>query len=253
MNRLKITLLALFSFSLIGCLEEFSNIELKEDGSGTFVSTVDMGALIDMAEAMGNGEDIGKQVLDTIIQMQALTEADTTQTEEMKELLKNGELHLQMNTEEKIFKFTSTISFSNAKQLQLLLSGAVSINATEGVFKNILQGGSEDPPMGAEQAPDMPDLNSIYDITVEAGKISRKVNKERYNTMKQNPGIAQMQELAGSGMSMTSSLVFKLPSPVKKAESALLQVSDDKLTVGLRYNMLEILDGAQKFEYIIEY
>lgn len=252
MNRLRITWLALFSFSLIGCLEEFSNIELKEDGSGTFVSTVDMGTLMEMAEGM-SGEDTDKQVLDTIIQLQALTEADTTQTEEMKELLKNGELHLQMNTEEKIFKFTSTIPFSNAKQLQLLLSGAVSINATEGVFKNILQGGSEDPPMGAEQAPDMPDLNSIYDVTVEAGKISRKVNKERYNTMKQNPGIAQMQELAGSGMSMTSSLVFKLPSPVKKAESALLQVSDDKLTVGLRYNMLEILDGPQKFEYILEY
>jgi len=253
MNCLKIVLLAFFAFSITGCLEEFNNIELKEDGSGTFVSTVDMSTLIEMAEAMGNGEDIDKEVMDTTIQMQALAEADTTQSEEMKELLKNGELHLMMNTEEKIFKFTTTIPFSNAQQLQLLLSGAVSINATEGVFKNILGGKSDEPPTGVEQAPAMPDLNSVYDVKVENGKISRKVNMERYNALKQNPEVSQMQQLAATGMSMTSSIVFKLPAPAKKVDNTLLQVSDDKLTVGIRYNMLEILDGPEKFEYTIEY
>lgn len=256
MQRLKILCIALITLSLSSCYEEFTNVEIKEDGSGSYINNMDMNQLIDMIKTFAGDEELSKQgldkPLDTILQLKDFVDADSSMSEEKKQLLGNGTIQLKMNIAENIFKLTTSIPFSNAKQLKMLMEGAGN-GAVAGLIKNTFGNKSEQPSADTKQVPDMLDLNSIYDVTVQNGLISRKMNMERYNAMKQNPEITQLQQVGSAGLEIIYSTVIKLPVPVKKFDNKLMQVSDDKQTVGFRYNLLDIFNEPAKFDYTIEY
>jgi hypothetical protein len=62
-----------------------------------------------------------------------------------------------------------------------------------------------------------------------------------------------MKQASSMGAEIPYTLTVNLPRPVKKVDNALAKISDDKKTVTIKYNIIEMLDNPQKFEYSIEY
>lgn len=126
MKPWKFILTFCISFLLLGCYEVNEAISINENGSGRYVTKMDMGQMIEMLQSMG-GDEMNKEgldkVVDTVISMGSFTDTMKDAKPEVKELMKNGKLHLVMNLKEKIFKIDTDIPFNNYEQLQLILSG----------------------------------------------------------------------------------------------------------------------------------
>ena len=103
------------------------------------------------------------------------------------------------------------------------------------------------------QSPDITQFNNIYDFKSRDGFISRKVNAEKLKALQDNPQFSQMKDGANMGMEIPYTITVNLPRPVKKVDNSLAKISDDKKTVIIKYNLLEMLDHPEKFEYNIEY
>ena len=69
----------------------------------------------------------------------------------------------------------------------------------------------------------------------------------------EKPEIGQLKQMASSGMEILYTTTIKLPRPAKKTESALIKLSDDKKTVTLKYNLLDLFENPEKFSYRIEF
>jgi hypothetical protein len=101
--------------------------------------------------------------------------------------------------------------------------------------------------------PDMGDFAGIFDVTVKNGLIEKKVNQEKYKALTERPEMAQMKQLTNSGMEILYTTTIKLPRPVKSSDNPIIKLSDDKKTVTMKYNLLELLDNPGKFVYKITY
>lgn len=101
--------------------------------------------------------------------------------------------------------------------------------------------------------PDMNQFNSIYDFQSRDGMISRKVNAEKWKALQESQEFAQMKQATAMGIEIPYSLTVNLPRPVKKIDNALSKLSDDKKTVTIKYNLIEVFEHPEKFEYTIAY
>jgi hypothetical protein len=101
--------------------------------------------------------------------------------------------------------------------------------------------------------PDMSDFAGIFDVTIKNGLIEKKVNQEKYKALTERPEMAQMKQLSSSGMEILYTTTIKLPRPAKPSDNPLIKLSDDKKTVTMKYNLLELLDNPGKFVYKITY
>lgn len=99
----------------------------------------------------------------------------------------------------------------------------------------------------------MDQLNGMFDVIAKNGSLSRQVNKEKFNALMAMPEMEQMKQLSGAGMEILYTTTIKLPRPVKKSDNTLVKLSEDKRTVTMKYNLLELLDTPEKFAYTIEY
>jgi hypothetical protein len=59
--------------------------------------------------------------------------------------------------------------------------------------------------------------------------------------------------MAAGGMEILYTTTIKLPRPAKKTENPLIKLSDDKKTVTLKYNLLDLFDQPEKFSYSVEF
>lgn len=258
MRRLKILWIVLITFSFSGCYEEFTTIDIKADGSGTFVNNLDMGGMIEMIRAMDKEKDSAKkegaESIDTTFSINSLIENDSSLSEEQIQVFKKGDVRLVMNYNENIFKIITSVPFNDQGSLKMLMEGTMINKVVKSMFDNFPGAGEEDSAaLEKEEMPGVGNLNTVYDITVKKGLISRKVNMERYKALMELQDVKEMKEMAGSGLEIINSVVIKLPTPVKKADNSLMQISDDKRTIGLRYNLMEIFKEPSKFDYTIEY
>ena len=65
--------------------------------------------------------------------------------------------------------------------------------------------------------------------------------------------MEQMKQLSSSGMEILYTTTIRLPRPVKKSDNPNFKISDDKKTVTMKYNLLDMFDNPEKFSYTIEY
>jgi hypothetical protein len=262
MKKLKMMLTAMLTILLVGCYEVNEEIVINENGSGTYVTKMDMSQLLEMIQTMGGEEELSKEgldrAIDTTIMMNSLMDSAKEVTADQKELLKNGKLHLKMDVKEKMMKMDVNLPFSNYGNLQKLLSGMGNSGTGIGqAFKAMFDKGEN-----AEDASDMPaqpksnqmdQLNSVFDVVAKNGVLSRKVNKARFDSLMANPEMEQMKQLSSSGMEILYSTTIKLPRPVKKSDNEMMKLSDDKKTVVMKYNLLDLLETPEKFSYTLEY
>lgn len=259
-NIFKYVLTVAFCIFLVSCYEVNEEIQINDDGSGTYVTKMDMGQLIDMMQTFAGEEELTKdgldKVYDTTILMKSLVDSAKDMTAEQKDLMKDGKMKLQMNIKEKIFKMDMNFPYKNYNSLAQLMSGKGGSGAgITSVFKNMFgkkDDASPDQP-ATPNSPDMGDIAGIYDVTVNNGLIAKKVNAAKYKALTERPEMAQMKQLGTTGMEILYTTTIKLPRPAKKTDNPMIKLSEDKKTVTMKYNLLELLDNPQKFEYIIQY
>ncbi len=243
---------------LLGCAEINEEIVLNENGTGTYVTKTDMSQLIEMMQSFG-GDEMNKEgldkVIDTVLSMKSFADTSSNMSAEQKQLMSRGKMRLQMNMKEKIFKIDTDFPFSSYNDLQLLLAGAGGMSNLSGAMKKIFDKGATENTNQPDSPidPGLDQISGIFDVVVKNGSISKKVNQEKFKLLMEKPEMAQMGQLTGAGIEILTSTVIKLPRPVINADNILLKLSDDKKTVTLKYNMLELFESPDKFSYTITY
>jgi hypothetical protein len=242
----------------VSCYEVNEEIEIKADGSGTYVTKMDMGQLIDMMQTFAGEEELKKEgldkIYDTTILFKNMLDSAKDMTAEQKELMKDGKMKMQMNIKDKIFKMDMDLPYKNLNSLQKLMSGQGSGPGMANAFKNLFgKNDSTQSALGDPKGPDMGDFAGIFDVTVKNGLIERKVNQEKYKALTSRPEMAQMKQLSSSGMEILYTTTIKLPRAAKPTNNPLIKLSEDKKTVTIRYNLLELLENPSKFAYTITY
>ena len=105
----------------------------------------------------------------------------------------------------------------------------------------------------APKSPDMGEFAGIYDVTIKNGLIEKKVNATKYKEFMDRPEMAQLKQVTSSGMEVLYTTTIKLPRAAKKTDNPMIKLSDDKKTVTMKYNLLELLENPDKFAYSIQY
>jgi hypothetical protein len=254
----KYVLTVAISIFFVSCYEVNENIEINADGTGTYVTKMDMSALIDMMQTYAGEEELQKEgldkVIDTTVLFKSLLDSAKDATAEQKELMKDGKMKMQMNIKEKLFKLDLSFPYKDLNSLQQLMSGkAGGGTGMNAALKNVFgkKDGEQDAP--TPKGPDMGDFAAIYNVTIKKDLIEKKVNQAKYKEFMDRPEMAQMKQLTSSGMEILYTTTIKLPRAAKKTDNPLIKLSDDKKTVTMKYNLLELLENPDKFAYTIQY
>lgn len=244
---------------MLGCYEVNEELTIKADGSGVYATHMDMGQLFEMMKSMG-GDDMSKEgldkVIDTLMDLGSMTDTSTTMTAQQKELYSKGKMRMQMNAAENLFKIDMTIPFKSYSDLQFLLSGNGNPASISNAMKKIF-GGKDGAADGNEpdspKDPGLDEIGNIYESVVSDGLISKKINKAKYEALMSRPEMEQMKQVTGSGLEVLYTTTFTLPRPVKEVDNTLFKVSEDKKTLTMKYNFLEVFESPEKFSYTIKY
>ena len=71
--------------------------------------------------------------------------------------------------------------------------------------------------------------------------------------IKDDPKLAEMQQGAEMGIEVLYNVTYKLPRPVKSVSNPKAKISDDKRSVSLRMNLMEIFTKPDDFAFTITY
>lgn len=255
MKFLRIALVFAFFAFLISCYEVNEDIVINENGSGVYESRVDLSQLIDLIQSFAGQEELTKngldKAIDTVVSMKSILDSADEATRKEKAWMENGKMYMQMNIPQRVFNIKVNIPYQNLAQLQSLMAeqGTLMKNSFSGMLKSSPKG--EDQQDSADAT--FQDLVSIYKVTLNNGLIKKEVDTVRFKQLMARPQANDIKQMAGQGMEMIYSASFKLPRPVKNANNPLLKVSDDKRTVTLRYNLLDIVNDPAKYSFTIEY
>lgn len=260
MKRLKYLFCGLLLLSLAGCFEIQEQINIGSDGKGDLSITTDMSQLLDGMQNYLGKEEMAKQMpagnMDTTVMMKTLTDSSKDVSPENKELVKDGTVHMKLNMDQKVFKSNIHIPFSSQENLQKLYNSMnnQSLGFTQ-LFKG-MKGKSDSSGLEGDSNNNMPDMNqfnAIYDFKSHNGLISRKLDDQKWKALQQNPQFRQMKDLGTMGISIPYTLTINLPRPVKKVDNILAKLSPDKKQVVIQYNLVEVFEHPEKFEYTIVY
>ena len=253
MKKIVCSLLLIILF--VGCYEVNEIISIDENGTGTYATKMDMGTMLQMIQSMAGEEELAKngldRVIDTTIHLKSVMDSAENITPEQRRLFNNGTMNLKMNVKESIFKIDMNFPFNSYSDLQTLMSGKGMTGLGE-VFKELMS--KNDSVRSTAAIPDqaMDQITNVYDVTINKNTISRKLNRERFDSLMKKPEIVQAKQMLGSFEILTTTIIH-LPRPAKRVSSDMVTLSDDKKTVTMKYDMLQILDTPDKFSYTIEY
>jgi hypothetical protein len=257
MKKLKYFFTLAGLFLLAGCFEINEDIDVKADGKGVYAIHNDMSQILQAMSSYLGKDEMDKQMptrnIDTTVMMKSLLDTARNISAENKALIKDGTVHLVLNLEKKEFKSDIVIPFKNQSDLQKLYNAmnSESLGFTQ-FFKGIA--GKQDSTTSNDNGmPEMNQFNAIYDFTCHEGLISRKLNVERWKALQQSPQFSQMKEAGNMGISIPYTLTISVPRPVKKVDNELAKFFPDRKKVIMQYNLVEVFDHPEKFEYTIIY
>jgi hypothetical protein len=254
MKMLKFVLFLFVTIGFTGCLDIYEKIDVKKDGSGTVTMDMDMSQMLEMLQQYMGKEELEKKGMarmDTTINMKDILDSVTTLTADKKALLSTGTVHIKLDMDAKVFKTHMSFPFSNQGNLQKLYAalGDGSLGTAQ-LFKNL---GGDQGGAGGAPSPDINQFNGIYDFTCHDGLITKKVNQDKWKALQADPQMAQVKQAAQMGMEINYSTTIVLPRPVKKVDNATAKLSDDKKTVVMKFNLIDVFDHPEQFGYTIEY
>lgn len=251
MKLFKWILSAALALSFAGCLDIDERLDVNKDGSGQLDMDIDMSQMIDILQTYMGKDELEKKGLhkmDTTVLLKDVIDTSTTLSEDKKAILRPGRVHIQLDMDAKIFRIHSMFPYTSQANLEKLYAlqndGSTLGNAK--LFGNI--GGDSSGGPG-----DINQFNGIFDFKCRDGLLSKKLNKEKFEALKNDPQMAQMKQATQMGMEINYTSTLSLPRPVKKIDNPLLKLSEDKKTVTMKFNLIDVFDHPGQFEYTIEY
>jgi hypothetical protein len=261
MKFCKILLSVLLALSFTGCLDIDEKIEIKKDGSGSYNMKIDMSQMVEMLQTYVGRDELAKkgmEKMDTTIYMKSIVDTLSGMTPEKKALLSPGSVHVKVNLDEKVFIASMLFPYTSQGNLQKLYTSMSdgSLGTTQ-LLKGIAPMGPDEMQGagggGSGSGSDINQFNGIYDFTSRDGFISKKVNLDKWKELQKNPQIDQLKEAGKMGVEILFTTTIKLPRPVKKIDNPLAKLSEDKMVVMIRYNLVDIFDHPEQFGFTIEY
>jgi hypothetical protein len=250
MKKLFFSLLAGSALLLAGCFETIEEIELKDDGSGTFTTTNDLSAVIGVAKQMGGkeAEKMEDLVKDTTISMASMVDSVPSLTPDEKELVKAGTM--RMNVDLKNDKFIVTMNFPFKKVEDIAKINKIAAKMMNQTLKEKLAGGEAQMP---GEMPEPSSFESYFDIEYSKGKIVKKLNKEKYGMVDSDEYLKGMKEAGSMGIPINTTQVITLPRPAKKIDGKNVKLSDDKMKITVKASIDDFYDDPEKMEFKVEY
>jgi hypothetical protein len=242
-------------FCLAGCLDVEEKTEIKKDGSGKYAMDMDMSQMIEMLQTyMGKDEMAkkGMQKMDTTIYMKDLVDTISSLSAEKKAILRPGSVHIKLDVDAKVFTTHMVFPFNSQADLQKLymaMSDGSSLGSTS-LFKGLSPGGED---ASGGNSPDINQFNGMYDFTSKDGLMSKHLNADKFKALQNDPKMAQIKQASQMGIEINYTTIITLPRPIKKVDNALAKLSEDKKTVSIKFNLMEVFDHPEKFGYTIEY
>ena len=257
-------LVVLIIFS--GCFDTLEEVTINENGSGSFVNSLDMGKLLGLAKTMGSGKDemkdFDKLKMDTVINLKDVKDSLKNLNAAEKNIAATGALKILVDATNDKMNFTFTFPFSKTSEI----AGIQSIlkKAKQDIIDDIMQkimgeeGGKNEALLGNEDGDENKEnmgasIDEYYTSVYEKGKFTRKLNKEKYANVEDDKSLKSLQEMAQLGMAINMKTIINLPKPAKKAEGKGLKLSDDKKKITMEGTLDDFFEDASYFEYDIEF
>ena len=252
MKFLRFFLPAVLAFGFAGCLDINESVDVRADGSGQLTMDIDMSQMIDILQTYMGKDELqkkGMEKMDTTILLSSIVDTSSALSEDKKAVLRPGRVHIKMDMDAKVFTIHSMFPFTSMANLQKLyaLMNDGSLNNAK-LFGSL--GGDS---TGSGGGPDMSQFNSVFDFTCKDGLMVKKLNKAKFDALKNDPQLAQMKQASQMGMEINYTTTLSLPRPIKNAGNPLAKLSDDKKTVTMKFNLIDVFDHPDQFEYTVEY
>lgn len=195
----------------------------------------------------------GMVKMDTTIYMKDLVDTLSSMSADKKALLRPGSVHIKMDADAKVFTTHMSFPYNNLADLQKLY-GAMNDGSlsTTRLFNGMTPGGGN-PAATDSPSPDINQFNGMYDFTVRDGLMAKHLNQDKFKALLADPQMAQVKQASQMGIEINYTSTIVLPRPVKKVDNALAKLSEDKRTVTIKYNLMDVFDHPEKFNYSIEY
>ena len=242
---------------LVACYDVNEEIVIRENGSGHYTSKIDMSGLLEMMQNFGTEADLAKEGLDrsidTMIMLRTMLDSNKTLNADERAIMETGKMHMIMSLKEKKFTIDMDFDFRNNKDLEYLIAGMGNGGFSD-VLKDVFQKDKpSEPQLDAPKDLDVDQFSNMYDVQVQKGSISKKINRVKLDSMMQRPEMAQMNQMGATGMEILYTTTIVLPRPVKKVSNPGIKVSDDKKRLTIKNNLMDVFEKPEVFEYVIEY
>jgi hypothetical protein len=250
MKKILLSLIAGTAILLTSCLETTQEITLKDDGSGTYVNTNDMGKILTIAKNMGagSGNKMPTNPIDTSFSFASTADSIADLSAEDRELLKKGSVHIVMNMEDEKFISVMSFPFSTLDDIQKFnhLSGKM--------MKETMK--TKMPPdmnMGGQEMPEPSSFDDYYTLKFSKGELKKELNKAKYANVDKDEFLNGMKQAASMGIPVTSTYIIDLPRPAEKVDGKNAKLSEDKMKVTISSTMDDFFDKPESLEFKIKY
>ena len=249
-----------------GCFDTVEEVTVADNGSGTFVNSLDMGKMLGLAKTMGSGKDemkdFDKLKMDTVINLKDIKDSLKNLNAAEKNIAATGKLRIQMDANDEKMNFSFSFPFSKTSEIDGIQN--ILKKAKQNIIGDIMQkimgeeGGKNESMLGNEDGNEKKDemganIDEYYTSVYEKGKFTRKLNKEKYAHVEDDKSLKSLQEMAQLGMAINMKTIINLPKTAKKAEGKGLKLSDDKKKITMEGTLDDFFEDASYFEYNIEY
>jgi len=253
MKLLKFILPAVLALGFAGCLDINEDVDIRNDGSGQLTMDMDMSQMVDLLTTYMGKDELqkkGMDKMDTTILLKDIVDTVSSMTPDQKAILRPGRVHIKLDMDAKVFTVHSMFPFTsmaNLQQLYVLMNNGSLGNAK--LFGAL--GGGGDTGGGSPGGVDQ--FNSIFDFSCKDGLLTKKLNKAKFDALKNDPQLAQVKQATQMGMEINYTSTLSLPRPAKKIDNPIAKLSDDKKTVTMKFNLMDVFDHPEQFEYTVEY
>lgn len=264
--KLKLLFVAFVSLCLTSCMDIFETINLKEDGSGTYIIKMEMGEMVSSLAALSGSEKSSskkkKELKDSSFSFAKTIDTARNLNAEQKRVLKNatGKLHVDEPKGEMWVELK--FPFANGNDFALIQESMDNNNTKDFGVLNSLRGGKtkemdmfgmgDDANKGAGS---LPMAKTKYALT--ANSFSRKtiVPKEQEITKveEKKEEDAMMQKMMAM-MEMNMSFTLNLPKAATKIDAKDAVVSEDKKQIKFKKKVnIDDITKTELFNCYIEF
>jgi len=257
MQKLIIALCLISTVIFTGCFDTIEETTINIDGSGSLVTTIDMSSILKMAKMAGGDktDEMGNETMDTVIHLSEYADSMTALTDIEKKLMSSGTMRTIFNPKDEELKMVYSFLYSNTEELGTLneLMKKVLNKGQSSVMDKLMKSGDEGKALMGDSDMSMPDLDDYFTYSFTNGKISKKLDKEKYAGVSDNKALSSMREIGQMGLSMSMKVVYNLPEAAKKTEGKGVKLSGDKKTITVETSLDDFFDEPALLEYQIEY